>query len=573
MEGVPVPLAIHVRIGEKNLGRAVFDDDVHDVRLVQLVKRLRGQDLIFGFAVNFGKFAGVEMSSPVYGRRTMVRSNLELQIARSPVLRYGMAAVSVSVALGGALLLERFHFRDVSDPLFLLAIAVTVWYAGIGPAICAVVLSGLGDTYFFIEPIYSLYITPDDIPHFVIFVLFASLLTGFAAVRRRVERDLVHARDDLQIEVAERTQQASLLNLTHDPIFVRDMSDVITYWNRGAQELYGWTDKEAMGRRSQELLQTIFPTPLEDIRAELLRTSRWEGELKRTKADGTQVVVASRWSLRRDEQERPVAILETNNNITERKRREEEIQGLNQELAKRSTELESINKELEAFAYSISHDLRAPLRHMAGFTELLQKKASSVVDEKCNHYMAMILDSAKRMGNLIDDLLAFSRIGRAETQKTLFNLAQLVKEALTEVQQDAEGRNIAWKIGTLPDFYGDRSMLRLVLVNLLSNAIKFTRTRPRAEIEIGSASGNGDELIVFVRDNGVGFDMKYVNKLFGVFQRLHQAHEFEGTGIGLATVQRIIHRHGGKVWAEGAVDSGATFYFSAPRPQGQLWTV
>ena len=503
----------------------------------------------------------------------MARSNLELQIARSAVLRYGLAALSVSVALGAALLLERFHFRNVADPLFLLAIAVTVWYAGIGPAIFAVVLSGLGDTYFFIEPIYSLYITRDDIPHFVIFVLFASLLTGFAAVRRRVERALVQARDDLQIEVAERTQQASLLNLTHDPIFVRDMSDVITYWNRGAQELYGWTDKEAMGRRSQELLQTIFPTALDDIRAELLRTDRWEGELKKTKADGTQVVVASRWSLRRDEQERPAAILETNNNITERKRREDEIQGLNQELAKRSAELESINKELEAFAYSISHDLRAPLRHMAGFTELLQKKASSVVDEKSNHYMAMILDSAKRMGNLIDDLLAFSRIGRAETQKSLFNLAQLVKEALTEVQQDTEGRNMAWKIGTLPDFYGDRSMLRLVLVNLLSNAIKFTRTRPQAEIEIGSANGNGDELIVFVRDNGVGFDMKYVNKLFGVFQRLHQAHEFEGTGIGLATVQRIMHRHGGKVWAEGVVDSGATFYFSAPRPEGQLWTM
>ena len=501
----------------------------------------------------------------------MARLNLELQIARSPVLRYSFAVLSVSVALGASLLLERFQFHNVADPLFLFAIAVTVWYAGIGPATVAVVLSGLADTYFFIEPIYTLYITRDDIPHFVIFVLFASLLTGFAAVRRRVEGDLVQARDDLQIEVAERTQQASLLNLTHDPIFVRDMSDVIRYWNRGAQELYGWTDKEAIGRHSQELMQTIFPTPLEDILAELLRTNRWEGELTKTKADGTQVVVASRWSLRRDEQERPVAILETNNDITERKRREEEIQGLNQELAKRSSDLESINKELEAFAYSISHDLRAPLRHMAGFTELLQKKASSVVDEKSNHYMAMILDSAKRMGNLIDDLLAFSRIGRAETQKTLFNLAQLVKEALTEVRQDTEGRNIAWKIGTLPDFYGDRSMLRLVLVNLLSNAIKFTRTRPQAEIEIGSANGNGDELIVFVRDNGVGFDMKYVNKLFGVFQRLHQANEFEGTGIGLATVQRIIHRHGGKVWAEGVVDSGATFYFSAPRPQGQLW--
>jgi light-regulated signal transduction histidine kinase (bacteriophytochrome) len=183
----------------------------------------------------------------------------------------------------------------------------------------------------------------------------------------------------------------------------------------------------------------------------------------------------------------------------------------------------------------------------------------------------MMLESAKRMGNLIDDLLAFSRIGRTETQKTLVSLAQLVREALTEVRQDTEGRNIAWKIGALPDFYGDRSMLRLVLINLISNAIKFTRTRPRAEIEIGCADGNKDDLVVFVRDNGVGFDMKYVNKLFGVFQRLHPSDVFEGTGIGLATVQRIIHRHGGKVWAEGAVDSGATFYFSAPKPQGHLW--
>jgi PAS domain S-box-containing protein len=501
----------------------------------------------------------------------MARSNLQLQLAGSPVLRYGLAATSFAVALGLALLEQRYGFRDLEVPLFLFAIAVTVWYAGIGPAIVTVLLSSLAFDYFFTEPRYSFYVTSSEIPYYAVFILFALLLTWFAAIRRRVERDLVQARDHLQIEVAERTQQASLLNLTHDPIFVRDMGDVITYWNRGAQELYGWTDKEAIGRHSQELLQTIFAMPLEDIRAELLRTNRWEGELKKTKADGTQVVVASRWSLRRDEQERPVAILETNNDITERKRREEEIQGLNQELAKRSAELESINKELEAFAYSISHDLRAPLRHMAGYTELLQKRACSVVDEKSNRYMAMILESAKRMGNLIDDLLAFSRIGRAETQKTLVSLTQLVKEALTEVRQDAEGRDIAWKIGALPDFYGDRSMLRVVLVNLIANAVKFTRTRLRAEIEIGCADGNTNELIIFVRDNGVGFDMKYVNKLFGVFQRLHQSDEFEGTGIGLATVQRIINRHGGKVWAEGVVDSGATFYFSAPRPQGQLW--
>jgi light-regulated signal transduction histidine kinase (bacteriophytochrome) len=263
--------------------------------------------------------------------------------------------------------------------------------------------------------------------------------------------------------------------------------------------------------------------------------------------------------------------METNNDITERKRREQEIESLNQELAKRSIELESINKELEAFAYSVSHDLRAPLRHMAGYSELLQKKASSSLDQKSNHYMAMILESAHRMGTLIDDLLAFSRIGRAETQKTPVSLAQLAREALTEVRQDTEGRKIVWNIGALPDFYGDRSMLRLVLVNLISNAIKFTRTRSPAEIEIGYFEGTENDLVVFVRDNGAGFDMKYVNKLLGVFQRLHQSDEFEGTGIGLATVQRIIHRHGGKVWAEGAVDGGATFYFSAPRPQGQLW--
>src|ERR1700738_3772549 len=255
----------------------------------------------------------------------MARSNLELQIARSFVIRYGMAALSVSVALGGALLLERFHFHNVADPLFLFAIAITVWYAGIGPAILAVFVSGLADTYFFIEPIYTLYITRDDLPHFVIFLLFAFLLTGFATVRRRVEAQLLQARDELQIEVAERTQQASLLNLTHDTIFVRDMSDVITYWNRGAQELYGWTAENAIGRYSQQLLQTVFPVPVDDIRAELLQTGRWDGELKKTRADGTEVVVASRWSLRRDEQARPVAVLETNNDITERKGREQEI--------------------------------------------------------------------------------------------------------------------------------------------------------------------------------------------------------------------------------------------------------
>jgi PAS domain S-box-containing protein len=495
----------------------------------------------------------------------VARSKPRLRIAQSPVLRYGLAVLSVSVALGGALLIERLQLRNIT--LFLFAIAVAAWYGGTRAAVLALLLSWISFDYFFVDPSHTLYVSRSDIPYFILFALFTWLVSWFSSVRRHVEVDLLQAHAKLEIEVSERS---SLLNLTHDTIFVRDMSDNIRYWNRGAEELYGWTPEQAIGKSSHEFLRTVFPSPLEGIQAEFLRTGRWEGELKHTKADGTQVIVASRWSLRRDEREQPISVLETNNDITVRKRWEQEIQSLNQELAKRSTELEAINKELEAFAYSVSHDLRAPLRHMASYTELLQKKASSTLDEKCSHYFLLILDSAKRMGNLIDDLLAFSRIGRAETRKTLFSLTQLAREALTEVRDDTEGRNIAWKIGALPDFYGDRSMLRLVLVNLISNAIKFTRTRTQAEIEIGCVDGKTDDLIVFVRDNGVGFDMKYVNKLFGVFQRLHQSDAYEGTGIGLATVQRIIHRHEGKVWAEGVVDSGATFYLSAPKPRGDL---
>jgi PAS domain S-box-containing protein len=484
--------------------------------------------------------------------------------AAPALLRYGLGVGSVALCTLAAFFLDKYQFRGVEYPLYLLAIAVTVWYAGVGPAILAVALSSISFNYLFTDPRFSFYVTRDDIPYYLIFILFALLLTWFSAVRRRVEQQLLESRDRLQQEIVERTQQASLLNLTHDTIFVRDMNDVITYWNRGAAELYGWTEDQAVGKDSQKLLQTDYPVPMAAVREELLRTGRWEGELQKTRADGSRVFVASRWSLRQDDLGHPVAILETNNDISDRKHREEEIRNLNRELEKKSTDLEASNKELEAFAYSVSHDLRAPLRHMAGYTELLQKNVSSELDEKSLRYIKTILDSAKRMGALIDDLLAFSRIGRAETRQQAVSLNEVVKEVLPDLQRDIEGRDIAWNIGALPETFGDRPMLRLVLVNLIANALKFTRTRPRAEIEIGCLERKNDAVVVFVRDNGVGFDMKYAHKLFGVFQRLHQSGTFEGTGIGLATVQRIIHRHGGRVWAEGAVDGGATFFFSLP---------
>ena len=255
--------------------------------------------------------------------------------------------------------------------------------------------------------------------------------------------------------------------------------------------------------------------------------------------------------------------------VAQRKREQEELRRVNETLEQRvlarTAELDATNKELEAFSYSVAHDLRAPLRHMDGFIRLLKKHAYAALDERNQRYLGIISDSARQMGLLIDDLLAFSRVGRAELQLRAVSLHQLVEEAMQELSEETQGRNIAWKIGQLPEVMVDRSMMRLVMINLLANAVKFTSKREHAEIEVGASSNEADEIVVFVRDNGVGFDMEYAGKLFGVFQRLHPAEEYEGTGIGLANVQRIIHRHKGRTWAKGEVDRGATFYFSLPK--------
>jgi signal transduction histidine kinase len=238
---------------------------------------------------------------------------------------------------------------------------------------------------------------------------------------------------------------------------------------------------------------------------------------------------------------------------------------LEQRVVERTAQLQVTHQELEAFSYSVSHDLRAPLRHVMGFVDLLQKEAGPALSEKSLQHLATISQSAKRMGDLIDDLLDFSRVGRAVLQKTEIHLDELVRETLGDFKAETKGRNIAWNIHPLPAVQADRALLRMALVNLISNAVKFTGARAEAKIEIGCAPNGNGQTEIFIRDNGVGFDPQYTGKLFGVFQRLHSQDEFEGTGIGLANVQRIIHRHGGRAWAEGAVDGGATFYFSIPK--------
>lgn len=353
-------------------------------------------------------------------------------------------------------------------------------------------------------------------------------------------------------------------------ILMVDGEGRITLANRSAELLFGFAPGELLGQPVEALLPDRIRKRHADVRRQFLLapSARPMGvgrDLYARRKDGSEVPIEV--GLAPIRMADGLHVLATVVDISARKQAEQALRKLNEGLEERvrlrTAELTAANQELEAFSYSVSHDLRAPLRHIDGFTGLLARHSEPLLDDKGRRYLKTISEAAKSMGDLIDDLLRFSRLGRAELRCTRVSLGELVQEVRQILEAECTGRDITWTLDALPEVQADPQLLRVVLQNLIGNALKYSRVRPQTRLEVGAVE-TGAETIVRVRDNGVGFDMRYIDRLFGVFQRLH--HEVEGTGIGLASVRRIIHRHGGRVWAEGAVDQGACFYFSLPKP-------
>jgi len=407
---------------------------------------------------------------------------------------------------------------------------------------------------------------------------FTAILRDITA-RKAAEEALRKTNEELARRVSEQALQKSemrfraLIENSADAIALFGADGTILYGSAATTRVLGYALAEFVGCNAFELIHPDDQAFVQTRLAEAMQRPRERVDVhaRVRHRNGAWRLLEGVFTNLLDEP--AVGAIVTNyRDATERVQAEEEVRRLNEHLEQRvlerTAQLEAMTRELEAFSYSVSHDLRAPLRHVHGFAKLLLEGAEGL-DETSVRYLTIISKAAAKMGELIDGLLALSRTGRAELRAEAVDLNRLVSEVTEECAQEAKDRRITWKRGDLPRVRGDAALLRIVFVNLVSNAVKFTARRDEAVIEVGGWHGEDGEVIVRVQDNGAGFDSRYTGKLFGVFQRLHREDEFEGTGIGLATVRRIVHRHGGRVWAEGEVDRGAAFYIAlkgAPEP-------
>lgn len=410
--------------------------------------------------------------------------------------------------------------------------------------------------------------------------VFVDLYRAREAVKRQEE--LLRARERQALESAHRERLHHLLMqapasiaILRGPEFIYDFANPIY------EKIVGRPVR--LGRPMREVLPEVAAQAeeMERLRQVLKTGQAFEGHELLSKWDrhGTGQLEEGYFNVFfqpvRDEQNRVTGVLTFAVEVTEQVQARRKLEGLAHELnqlngqlehrvRERTSQLQEALQELESFSYSVSHDLRAPLRHITGFAQLMERKAGPKLDDTARNYLKTIISAAQQGGTLVDDLLSFSRMGRAELRQSRVSLQELVGEVRRELESETHGRSVEWRVGALPTVQADPALLRQVIRNLMGNAMKYTRPKSQALIEVGSREVPG-EVEVWVRDNGVGFEMQYVDKLFGVFQRLHTVDEFEGTGIGLANVRRIISRHGGRTWAEGTVGHGATFYFSLPR--------